>query len=232
MKKEMMALRKLPTLMWPLPTLMMTLLKSGLPMVAAMSGLSTSPTRAVTMALKAAPMMTATARSTTFPRRTKSRKPLNINSSNNPGESAARDQGERDRGFCTILHGRRWFLKGIEAEKQHQGQDQKLGVEQDEDAGVVEAPFAPQAAGGLHHPPADEGHDKNLPKRGVQVVGIRKAFKAQAGREGGEGEQDAAEQGFRPRAKDGGTGQHHTSYCRQFAPSRTPVVREKPWSQL
>ena len=46
--------------------------KSGLPKIAAMSGVRMSATKAVTTAPNAAPMTTATARSTTLPRRMKS----------------------------------------------------------------------------------------------------------------------------------------------------------------
>ena len=52
------------------------LLKSGLPKSAAMIGVRRSLTRALTTAVNAAPMTTATARSTTLPRRMKSRNSL------------------------------------------------------------------------------------------------------------------------------------------------------------
>src|SRR2546430_14769092 len=52
--------------------------KSGFPAIAAMSGVRRSLTSAVTTAPNAAPMTTATARSTTLPRRMNSLKPLNI----------------------------------------------------------------------------------------------------------------------------------------------------------
>src|ERR1700722_18352793 len=81
MRNETVALKKLPTLMTPPPTWRTRLLKSGLPTVAAISGFSTSATSEVTMALNAAPRITATARSTTLPRKMKSRNPLNICSS-------------------------------------------------------------------------------------------------------------------------------------------------------
>ena len=54
--------------------------KSGLCTTAAINGLMISATSALTMAVNAAPMTTATARSTTLPRRTKSRNPLSIGS--------------------------------------------------------------------------------------------------------------------------------------------------------
>jgi hypothetical protein len=107
-----------------------------------------------------------------------------------------------ERGWAAI------FLEGIETEKKRQGEDHEFGVEQDEDAGVVEAPFAAQAAGGFYHSPAGDGDNENLPGRGAEMAGIWKAFEAQAGCESDEGEQDAAEKGSGARAKDGGTGKH------------------------
>ena len=52
--------------------------KSGLPKIAAMSGVMRSLTRASTTALKAAPMTTATARSTRLPRRMNSRNSFRV----------------------------------------------------------------------------------------------------------------------------------------------------------
>src|ERR1700674_3520869 len=52
--------------------------KSGLPKIAAMSGVIRSLTTAVTTAPNAPPMITATARSRTFPRNTNCLKPLSI----------------------------------------------------------------------------------------------------------------------------------------------------------
>ena len=52
--------------------------KSGLPMTAAIRGLMMPSTRASTMFLKAAPMMTPTASSTTLPREMNSLKPLSM----------------------------------------------------------------------------------------------------------------------------------------------------------
>jgi len=75
---------------------------------------------------------------------------------------------------------------------------------------VVEAPFAAEAAGGFHHAPAGEGHGKNLPIGGVEVIGIGETGEAQAGCEGGEGEQDAAEERWPAKAEDGGAGKHDT----------------------
>ncbi len=65
----------------PLASTIQTLLKSGLPKMAAMSGEMTSSTSAFTTRPKAAPMTTATARSTTLPRMMKSLKPLSMTAS-------------------------------------------------------------------------------------------------------------------------------------------------------
>ena len=55
------------------------------------------------------------------------------------------------------------FSEAIETEKKRQGQNHEFGVKQDEDANVVEAPFAAQAAGGFEHSPAGDGDGENLP---------------------------------------------------------------------
>src|ERR1039458_7773835 len=68
------AVRKLPILMSVPCSVSTTLLKSGLPTNAAINWPSTSLVNEVITALKAAPRTTATARSTTFPRRIKSRR--------------------------------------------------------------------------------------------------------------------------------------------------------------
>ena len=52
--------------------------KSGLPPIAAISGVMNEATNAVTRAPNAAPMTTAMASSTTFPRSTKSRNSLSM----------------------------------------------------------------------------------------------------------------------------------------------------------
>ena len=64
----------------PLSVRMKASEKSGLPMTAAISGLMMPSTRASTMFLKAAPMMTPTASSMTLPRAMNSLKPLSMGS--------------------------------------------------------------------------------------------------------------------------------------------------------
>lgn len=55
----------------------------------------------------------------------------------------------------------------IEAEEHDQGEDHQLGVKQDEDAGMVEAPFAAKAPGCVDHSPNGYRQDKVLPVRAV-----------------------------------------------------------------
>src|SRR5438105_9297314 len=62
--------------MIPLPTVTVSALKFGSPKIAATSCMITSFTSELTTALNAMPMITATARSRTLPRITKSRKSL------------------------------------------------------------------------------------------------------------------------------------------------------------
>src|SRR5207244_13536821 len=74
----MSALMKSPTSS-ALPLTVTTIAeKSGLPAIAAMSGMTRSFTSAATTAPNAPPITTATARSRTLPRRRNCRKPLNI----------------------------------------------------------------------------------------------------------------------------------------------------------
>src|ERR1035438_455666 len=120
---------------------------------------------------------------------------------------------ERDRGFWTMLHGFKRVLavcarfksksKRVEPEEQRQGQDHQFGVEQDEDAGVVETPAAPEAASRFGHRPGCSKNGEDLPARGMQGFEFGKAGEAQAGSEGTEGEQDAAEERPLAKAKNG-----------------------------
>ena len=71
------------------------LLKSGLPKIAAMTGVRRSLTRALTTAVNAAPMTTATARSTTLPRRMKSRNSLRVAGRPRHGREAIERSGRR-----------------------------------------------------------------------------------------------------------------------------------------
>src|ERR1700722_6415943 len=77
-RKEIVALRKSPYLIAPPWTWSIRKEKSGLLPIAEISGLMMSATRALTIAVNAAPITTAMARSTTLPRRMKSRNPLSI----------------------------------------------------------------------------------------------------------------------------------------------------------
>ena len=58
-------------------------------------------------------------------------------------------------------------LNRVQAEKDGQRQNHQLGVEQDEDPGVVQAPLAVQAARRFHHAPERGEHRQELPVRRV-----------------------------------------------------------------
>ena len=58
-------------------------------------------------------------------------------------------------------------------------QDHQIGIEQDEDAGMIETPLSPQAAGGFAHAPCGGQKDQNLPVRATEVPAIGKASQAQ-----------------------------------------------------
>jgi len=97
----------------------------------------------------------------------------------------------------------------------HNGRkDHQVGIEQDEHAGMVEAPSALQAAGCLRHAPRGNQQGKNLPSRAAQVSDERKPGQTQAGREGAQRESDGANERRLPQAKDGNEETHNPSMYR------------------
>ena len=74
-------------------------------------------------------------------------------------------------------------LQGIEPEKECEGEDHQFRDEQDEDACVVEAPLAREAAGGFKHAPKGSEDGENLPGRGLERVCAGEAFEAETGGE-------------------------------------------------
>ena len=88
--------------------------------------------------------------------------------------------------------------------KRHNGgQDHEIGIKQDEHAGMVEAPFAAQAACRFKHAPRGDEQRENLPVGGMQVFNARKSGQLEAAEEGAQGEQNAAGNGRLPQAEDG-----------------------------
>ncbi len=77
-------------------------------------------------------------------------------------------------------------------EEDDQGENHQVRVEKQEDAGVVEAPFASEAPAGLGHSPTGDQQDQPLPRRAVQILDVRKARQQQASDEGAQGEHNAA----------------------------------------
>lgn len=78
------------------------------------------------------------------------------------------------------------------------GKDHEIGVEEDENAGMVEVPSALEATKGLDQAPGCDQERKELPIGAVQIVDIREAGETEAGRKGAEREEDGAGEGFLP----------------------------------
>ena len=104
---------------------------------------------------------------------------------------------------------------GIDAEEQDQGKDHEFGVEQDENAGVVETPFAAKTACGVDHTPCGDDSNEELPARAVEGANVRESREAQADGEGEQRECDAANQRALTEAKDGRAGKHRYRDCRR-----------------
>ena len=82
-------------------------------------------------------------------------------------------------------------------------ENHELGVKKDEHAGVVEAPFALEAAGSLGHAPRGHQQSENLPVGAVEILDVRKAGEVQAGGKCAEREENGAHERFFAQAKDG-----------------------------
>jgi hypothetical protein len=82
------------------------------------------------------------------------------------------------------------------------GENHELRVKKDEYAGVVEAPFALEAAGCLCHTPQSYQQSENLPVGSVEVFYVWEAGKVQAGGKCAEREKNSADQRFLPQAED------------------------------
>ena len=82
------------------------------------------------------------------------------------------------------------------------GENHELGVKKDEYAGVVEAPLALEAAGGLSHAPYGDQQSENLPVGAVEVFYMREAGEVQAGGKCAEREKNGADERFLPQAED------------------------------
>jgi len=88
-------------------------------------------------------------------------------------------------------------------QRHNRGQDHEIGVKQNEHAGMVEAPFAAQAASRFKHSPRGHQQRNNLPVGGMQVFNARKSGQLQATEEGAQREQNAPGNGWLPQAEDG-----------------------------
>ena len=98
--------------------------------------------------------------------------------------------------MCNVFAGAKGIfvntLHGIDPEEDGHGEDHEFGIEEDEDSGVVEAPAAAEAAGGVDHAPCGGEDGEELPDGGVKMSGVGKAGEAHAGEERAEREDYAA----------------------------------------
>lgn len=92
------------------------------------------------------------------------------------------------------------------------GQDHEVGIEKDQDTGVVKAPAALQAAGGFSHAPGCDEQCKDLPVGTVKVLDAGKAGQSQARGECAQGEKNSAGKRFMPQAEDGEDGHNLSEY--------------------
>jgi len=104
---------------------------------------------------------------------------------------------------------------GIDAEKHDQGEDHEFGVKQDENAGVVEAPFWAEAAGCFDHAPGSDADYEKLPEGAVEFADVRESSEAQADGEGCQRECQAADERALTKAEDGSAGKHRCRDCRR-----------------
>ena len=101
-------------------------------------------------------------------------------------------------------------LNRVETEKNCQRKDHQLGVEEDENAGVVQAPLAVEAARCFNHAPEGGEYGKKLPVGCVEVSGVGKSGQAHARGHCAEREDEAAQQRALPQAERVRAGKHHT----------------------
>jgi len=98
----------------------------------------------------------------------------------------------------------------IRNEKDNHGQNHEIGVEQQQDACMIEAPSAMQAARCLAHSPQGDHKRKDLPGGTMKSFDMGKAGQQQAAAKSSERQKDAAREGFLPQAEDGEEGKHRT----------------------
>ena len=97
----------------------------------------------------------------------------------------------------------------------HDGRkDHQVGIQEEEHAGMVEAPLSPQAAGSLCHAPRGNQQSENLPVRSMQVLDVRKAGQAQAGGKRAQRKENGAHERFLPHAEDREEVMHNPSMYR------------------
>src|ERR1017187_9099127 len=150
----MTAVMKVPYLIsppWMCPTRES---KFGLPTTAPSSGLMMLAVSEVTMTVKAVPMMTATAKSITLPRRMKSRNLLIMEDDSLAKSTGAEYTLRRVRG---AWNEHTLNEIGEEEEEEDEAENHHVHQEQQDDAAVIEVPARLYAADGFDQ--AQEGED-------------------------------------------------------------------------
>jgi hypothetical protein len=94
------------------------------------------------------------------------------------------------------------------------GENHEIGVEEQEDAGVVEAPAALQATGRLCHAPGGDQQGDDLPVGAMKVLDVGKSGQTEAGSKGTDREENGSGEGFLPQAEDGEVRRHSISLYR------------------
>src|SRR5579859_6594833 len=181
--------------------------------MAASSGFRMSPTSEATMALKAAPRMTATARSTTLPRRMKSRNPLSMWAISLNPRCLARPSyrlrlpkrsAERAllRPWLAVKH---HIGEGRQKQKRDHQQYHQVDIQQQNYRSMVETPTPLQAARRIPCRCAGDKQGQNQPQADVH---FGEAGEAKTGPKRAESQKSSAGERFSLQTEDGETVEH------------------------
>src|ERR1039458_7949142 len=194
----MTAVIKVPYLISPPLMCPTRVSKFGLPTTAPSSGLMMLAVSDLTMTVKAVPMMTATARSITLPRRMKSRNPL-IMEEDSLAKSTGAEYTLRRVGGAWNEHALNEI--GEQEEEKDEAENHHVHQEQQDDAAVIEVPARLYAADGFDQ--AQEGEDS---RNGEQRRGARagKAGQPKGDAEAAQHQQIRSEERPAAEVEDGG----------------------------
>lgn len=101
-------------------------------------------------------------------------------------------------------------LDGVKPKENGEGKNHQFGIEEDEDTGVVERPFAPEATRSIDHAPGDGEDGQELPNGDVEVGFVRKPGEAHAAEECCHRKNNSAQERGLAQTERVGTREHHT----------------------